>query len=66
MLRGSNYLDTRPAGSYNRRPLSLGALSPKDKPVKFGFCMFGSLFNYERSSKGIYGDDDPINPHRQK
>ncbi len=27
MLQGSNYLDTRMAGSYNRRPLSLGTLA---------------------------------------
>jgi hypothetical protein len=24
VLHGSNFLDTRPAGSYNRRPLSPG------------------------------------------
>jgi small subunit ribosomal protein S12 len=32
MLRGSNCLDTRAAGSYNRRPLSLGHLVPGASP----------------------------------
>jgi hypothetical protein len=37
MLRSSNYLDTRTAGSYNRRPLSLGTLP--GQLVDFSFCI---------------------------
>jgi small subunit ribosomal protein S12 len=37
MLQSRNCLDTRTAGSYNRRPLSLGTLVPGQKPVNFGF-----------------------------
>jgi len=32
MLHDSNCLDTRPAGSYNRRPLSLGTPSAGQSP----------------------------------
>jgi small subunit ribosomal protein S12 len=39
MLHGSNCLDTRAAGSYNRRPLSLGHPSAGREPVNFSFCI---------------------------
>ena len=56
---GGNYLDTRLAGSYNRRPLSLG-----------GRAAYFTVFGIKRAgfplwlSKGIYGDDDPADSYR--
>ena len=64
MLRGSNYLDTRAAGSYNRRPLSLGTLAGYSSFILV-FASVTPLF-VEWSSKGIYGDDDSIDPDRPK
>jgi len=64
MLQGSNYLDTRMAGSYNRRPLSLGTLAGNSSHILV-FCI-SDPSDIGWSSKGIYGDDDSIDPDRPK
>ena len=63
--RRSNYLDTRPAGSYNRRPLSPGTSAGQIRPLILSLCI-RPLFILRGGSKGIYGDDDPTNSHRPK
>jgi hypothetical protein len=65
MLRRDNCLDTRTAGSYNRRPLSLGTLVPGMCPQILVLAS-RDLYISRWSSKGIYGDDDPIDPDRPK
>src|SRR3984957_17919135 len=51
MLHGSNCLDTRTAGSYNRRPLSLGHPGAGHEPVNFGFCIKGPSIYLDRPLK---------------
>jgi hypothetical protein len=63
VLRGSNVLDTRVAGSYNRRPLSPHTDSGAFTPVHFMLMHRDALLS-KGGPEGIYGDDDPINSHR--
>ena len=63
LLRSSNYLDTQAAGSYNRRPLSPGTSAGHERPLIIKH-MHRAAASLKCGSKGIYGDDDPINSYR--
>jgi hypothetical protein len=62
VLQCSIFLDTGRFGSYNRRPLSLGIAVWRPATLKGFQESTGWLVRV--GCKGIYGDDDPIDPHR--